>query len=169
MKIKKMFNVDDPAQGQGTEKPIETKVDDSKKEETVKEAGLFKGFTPEQVLKMKEDLRLEYEKNLEKAREEAKSKGIEEYKKQLFEEKEAKEKKDIFDKIENDNKLKKQFEDYGVDYKTVDKNNLNTYMKIFEGKKSETTANPKGEKIVDPNSNIDFDKIISEEFDKAGV
>lgn len=167
METRKMFNVDDPANAEiKTTEEKETKV---ATEETVKEAGLFKGFTPKQVLKMKEDLNNEYQQKLAKATEEAKKQGVEQYKKQLLEEQELKEKQEVFNKIESDETIKKQFENYGINYKTIDKANLSIYMKIFEGKKNENTANPKGEKIVDSDSNIDVDKIIAEQFKEMGV
>lgn len=163
----KMFNVDDPTNQSATEEPkvVEPKVIESKKEETVKDAGLFKGFTPEQVLKMKEELKAEHQKELENARAEAR----ENYKKELEQEKEKKEMQLVFDKIEGDEKLKQSFEEYGADYKTMDKASLNVVLSIFEDKKKETTANPAGEGIINPDSNVDFDKIIAEEFNKMGV
>ena len=169
MIIKRMFSANDGAGGAGEPPKEEIVNKEIAKEETVKDTELFKGFTPEQVLKMKEDLKLEYQEQLKKAREEASKQAIEDYKKQLIQEQEIKERQAIFDKIEGDSKLKEQFQNFGVDYKSIDKDNLSIYMKIFESKGAEETASPKGEKVIEPNSNVDFDKIIAEEFTKAGV
>lgn len=142
----KMFNVDDPANQSAPEEVKDAKVEDKevKKEEIVKNAELLKGFTPEQVLKMKEDLRNEHLKELENVKAQERLKAIEDYKKEVEQQKEAAEKQAILDKIESDDIMKKQFEDFGVDYKAIDKDNLTTYMKIFENKKSENTAQPEG-------------------------
>lgn len=166
MKIKKMFNVDDPANASTEEsKVIETKVEEPKKEETVKDAGSFKGFTADQVLKMKEDLKIEHQKELATER----LKARDDYKNELLQEKELAEKQIVFDKIEGNEKLKQSFEEYGADYKTMDKTSLDIVLSIFEDKKSETTANPAGEGLINPNSNIDADKIISDVFTQKGV
>ncbi len=58
-----------------------------------------------------------------------------------------KEKEVLINQINSSESLKKKFDDFGIDYNTIDNQNLTNYVKIWGVKKAENTAAPEGKKL----------------------
>lgn len=75
----------------------------------------------------------------------------EQYKKDFLAEQEQlkidKEKEGLISQITANEDLKKKFDDFGIDYNTIDNQNLTNYVKIWGIKKAENTATPEGQKV----------------------
>lgn len=75
----------------------------------------------------------------------------EQYKKDFLAEQEQlkinKEKEGLISQITANEDLKKKFDDFGIDYNTIDNQNLTNYVKIWGVKKAENTAAPEGQKV----------------------
>jgi len=124
-------------------------------------------LTPELVEMMETKIKQGVASGLESGFEEKKAAWEKEYREKIKTESLAKKKEEILAKIKDDESLKKHFETYGIDYNTIDNDNLERYMNIFQAKANQNTAGPKGAPSTGQTTTVkDADKFLEDFFKK---